>query len=50
MTDVLQKIIETKKTEVANLKTNMSLSELSRKAANAPEPAGFAAALKAASA
>jgi indole-3-glycerol phosphate synthase len=50
MTDDLQKIIETKKTEVANLKTNMSLSELSRKAANAPEPAGFAAALKAASA
>ena len=49
MTDVLKKIIETKKTEVAQLKAIMPLHELHRLAAAAPAPAGFAAALKAAS-
>jgi len=49
MTDVLKKIIETKKTEVAQLKADMSLHELHHQAAAAPAPAGFAAALKAAS-
>ena len=49
MTNVLEKIIETKKTEVAELKANMPLYELHRQAAAAPAPAGFAAALKAAS-
>ena len=49
MADVLKKIIETKKTEVAQLKADMSLHELHHQAAAAPAPAGFAAALKAAS-
>ena len=49
MTDILQKIIETKKTEVAQLKADMPVSELHHEAASAPAPAGFAAALKAAS-
>ncbi|MEC7705246.1 MAG: indole-3-glycerol phosphate synthase TrpC [Pseudomonadota bacterium] len=49
MSDVLKKIIETKKTEVAQLKADMSLHELHHQAAAAPAPAGFAAALKAAS-
>ena len=49
MTNVLKKIIETKKTEVAQLKADMSLHELHHQAAAAPAPAGFAAALKAAS-
>ena len=49
MEDVLKKIIETKKTEVAQLKADMSLHELHHQAAAAPAPAGFAAALKAAS-
>ena len=49
MADVLKKIIETKKTEVAQLKADMSLHELHHQAAAAPSPAGFAAALKAAS-
>ena len=50
MADVLKKIIETKKTEVAQLKADMSLHELHHQAAAAPAPAGFAAALEAASA
>ena len=49
MADVLKQIIETKKTEVAQLKADMSLHELHHQAAAAPAPAGFAAALKAAS-
>ena len=49
MTDVLKRIIETKKTEVAQLKADISLHELHHQAAAAPAPAGFAAALKAAS-
>lgn len=49
MADVLKKIIETKKTEVAQLKADISLHELHHQAAAAPAPAGFAAALKAAS-
>ena len=49
MADILKKIIETKKTEVAQLKADMSLHELHHQAAAAPAPAGFAAALKAAS-
>ena len=49
MTDVLDKIIETKKQEVSALKASVSLSELTARAASAPAPAGFAQALKAAS-
>ena len=49
MANVLEKIIETKKIEVAQLKAEIPLSELHRQAAAAPAPAGFAAALKAAS-
>ena len=49
MADILKKIIETKKTEVAQLKADMSLHELHHQAAAAPAPAGLAAALKAAS-
>ena len=43
MTDILQKIIETKKTEVAQLKADMPVSELHHEAASAPAPAGFRA-------
>jgi len=50
MTDVLQKIIETKKQEVAAAKSAASLAEVTAQAASAPAPAGFASALKAASA
>tara|TARA_B100001057_G_scaffold451924_1_gene495429 strand:- start:218 stop:1018 length:801 start_codon:yes stop_codon:yes gene_type:complete len=49
MANILDTIIETKKTEVAQLKANVPLYELHRQAAAAPAPAGFAAALKAAS-
>lgn len=49
MTDVLKKIMETKKREVVQLKADIPLYELHLQAAAAPEPAGFAAALKAAS-
>ena len=50
MTDVLQKIIETKKQEVSAAKSAVSLSEVSAQAASAPVPAGFADALRNASA
>ena len=46
MTDVLYKIIETKKQEVSALKSAVSLSDLTTQAAAAPAPAGFADALK----
>ena len=49
MTDVLNKIIETKKQEVSALKSAVSLSDLTTQAAAAPAPAGFADALKTAS-
>ena len=49
MADVLDKIIETKKTEVAALKAAVSLSDLREQAASAPAPAGFTEALRLAS-
>ena len=49
MVDVLQKIIETKKQEVSVLKSTVSMSDLTTRAAAAPAPAGFADALKTAS-
>ena len=49
MTDVLDKIIETKKQEVSALKAAVSLSDLAARAASAPAPAGFTDALKTAS-
>ena len=49
MTDVLNKIIETKKQEVSALKAAVSLSDLAARAASAPAPTGFTDALKTAS-
>ena len=49
MADVLDKIIETKKTEVTALKAAVSLSDLDQQAVSAPPPAGFTDALRRAS-